>query len=512
MRRARVVGAGSGYEDVEDGAVGPGRARVGDHAALVGPPAVPNPHRDVDAAFGRGLRPEVQRELAGLLASSVRQPHGLDGLLHRGAEELAAPAAQGRRIVGQPGLPAAELGLPLAALPRLHAVLVVELHQRARFHQLVEERREPSAQGGPVTGQVLDQQVRERFGGGPHPDVGAGFSRELADQEHEGAETGLEIAVGSAVAQLDDGLVDLAQQHAGLQQVGRLLLEQEVGRHHGAHRFVGGAADGVVDHAKLGAQLARGPRPVDRAQGVLPEAPADGQQRVVLHQDLVVLAPGADAAAREVAVNLPSARFQGRPDVVDAVLSFRQHDPPDHRLHVLVGQLHVDPETALETLQGRGAGERGLPGADEEQAVSEPLAAGLDEILDDIGPVGVLSDVLLHLVEEDDRAGHPAARSQGVLQGGDERVRGDVRRLRELGAQGLPGLLLAVGEIWIRFKQGPGDEGAHVQVVQLPAKLPALRLDQVTHPVVEAVLAEPEAEPRLGKALGEPRRLEHDSE
>ena len=317
---------------------------------------------------------------------------------------------------------------------------------------------------------------------------------------------------GAAVAQLDDGLVDLAQQHAGLEQVGRLLLEQEVGRHHRAQRIVGGAADGVVDHAKLGAELAGRARPVDRPQGVLPETPADGQQRVVINQDLLVLAAGADAAAREVPVDLPGARFQGRPDIVDAVLALGQDDPPDHRLHVLVRQLDIDPETPLETLQGRGARQRRLSGGDEEQTVAEPLAAGLDEILDDIGAVGALSDVLLHLVEDDDRAGHLAAGSQGVLQGGGELVDGDVGRPRELGPQRLSGLLLAVRETGVRGEQGPGDEGAHVEVVQLPAKLPALRLDQVTHPVVDAVLAEPEAEARLGKALGETRGLEDDPE
>ena len=442
----------------------------------------------------------------------MHQPYGLHRFLHRGAEELAAPAAHAGQVVGKLALPVAELGFPFAALPRLQAVLLFELHQRARLHQLVEERRELSAQGGPVPGKVFHQQVRQGLGGGAHPDVGAGLARELADQEHEGAEPGLEVAAGSPVPQLDDGLVKFAQQHAGVQQIGLQFFEQEIRRHHRTERSVGRAPDGFVDDLKLGAQLARHAGAVDGAQGVLPEAPANWEQWVILHQNLVVLAPGADAAAGEVAVDLPGARFQCRLDVVDAVLAFGQDDPPDHRLHVLIRQLHVDPETALETLQGWGAGKRGLSGADEEQAVAEPLAAGFDQVLHDIGAVGALSDVLLHLVKDDDGAGHPAAGSQGLLCRRGELFRGDVRRLRKLGAQRRPGFPFAVCEAGVGGEQCFRDDGAHIQVVQLAPELPACRLDCFLHLVVDAVLLEPEAEARLGVALGEPRGLEHDPE
>ena len=73
------------------------------------------------------------------------------------------------------------------------------LHQRAGVHQLVEVRRQAAAQRCAVTGQVLDQQIRQRPHVRPHADVGPGFARELANQEHQGADAGLELALGRAV-------------------------------------------------------------------------------------------------------------------------------------------------------------------------------------------------------------------------------------------------------------------------------------------------------------------------
>ena len=365
----------------------------------------------------------------------------------------------------------------------------------------------------PVAGQVLDQQIRHRPHRRANADVGLGFTRELADQEHQRAEPGLQLSVGSAAFELlDDGLVDLPEQHAGLEQVGRDLVEQEIRRHDRAHRIVGGAADGVVDDTELRAKLPGHTRMIDRAQRVLPEAPANGQQRIVLDPDGLVFPEGSDAGTDQVPVDLPGAHIQRGLNVVHAIRTFREHHPADHGLHVMVRQLDVDCEPALKALQRGRAGQHRLSGPNEQKAIAEPLAARFDDLPYDVGTAGVLSDELLHLVENDDGARHLVPGGERILKRGDELVGRDVPRLRKLGAQCLSRCPFAFGEARVRPEQSPGDERTHVEVVQLTPKASTFYLQRGVDPIAESVLPEPEAEARLRKALREVRGLEHDSE
>ncbi len=358
----------------------------------------------------------MQRQLAWLLAVSLLESYRPHRLLHCGAKELSTFAAHARKIVCESALPIAELGLPVAALSCLQTVLVVELHQRARVHQLLQERRQLAAQDGAVLGQVFHQQVRQRVGIGAHADIDTGFAREFADQEHQSTQPRLELTIGRSVIALpDNSLVKLAEQHAGLQQVGRYLVEQEVGRYHRTHRIICGVADGVVNDAKLCTELTRRSCTIYRPQRVLPESPANGQQRIVFHQDRLVLVAGADPGAVQVTVDFPDIGVQRRLDGLDAVLSLGQNNPPGDRFDIIVRQFHIDCESALETLQRWRAGQGRLSGTHEEQAITKPLAAGFDDFLNDIGTVGIVSDVLLHLVEDNDRAGHIAVRRQRIL-------------------------------------------------------------------------------------------------
>ena len=490
-----------------------GGARLGEHGALRGTPPVADPHREI-AALRRRLGAGVQRQLARFLARPVGEPHRPQRRTHRAAEQRRAHAAHGGRISGEPPLPVAELRFPVAALAGLQAVLPAQLHQRAGGDQVVQERRQPAAQRRAVGRQVPHQQVGQRLRGGVHADVGPGLARELADQEDQRAQPRLEEVVVSAAGALpDDGLVQLAQQHAGLLQARRLLVEQEVGRHHAAQRLAGGAADGIVDDAELGAELAGGAGAVDRAQRVLPEAPAHRQQRVVVDQNRLILGARADPAAGQVAADFPGVRLQGRADRGHAILALGQHHVPDHRLDVGIGQLHVDREAALQAVQRRGAGQRRLTGADEQQAVAEPLAARLDHLLDDVGAVGVLADVLLHFVEDDRRRRQRAAAGrQRLLQRVDELVGGDVGGLGELPAHHRPDLALVAGEVGIGGEQRAGDDRTHVQVLQLAPKRAPFRLDRGAHLLVEAVLLEPQTELRQGPALRQTGGLEDDAE
>ena len=84
--------------------------------------------------------------------------------------------------------------------------------------------------------------------------------------------------------------------------------------------------------------------------------------------------------------------------------------------------------------------------------------------------------------------------------------------LRELDPERGPCIFLVGGEVGVGCEQSPGDQGAHVHVVQLAPKLTSLGLHRGTDLIVDAVLLEPDAEARLRIALGKIRGLEHDSE
>ena len=88
-----------------------------------------------------------------------------------------------------------------------------------------------------------------------------------------------------------------------------------------------------------------------------------------------------------------------------------QHDLAHDGLDVLVGQRDLDSEAVGELLQGGRGGERALAGGDEEDLALEPCRAALDDVLDRQRLVVVVADVLLHLVEHDERERQLARRS-----------------------------------------------------------------------------------------------------
>ena len=176
---------------------------------------------------------------------------------------------------------------------------------------------------------------------------------------------------------------------------------------------------------------------------------------------------------------------------------FLQYDAARDRLDIGVGKFDVNGETALQALKRWRTGQRRLAGSQEQKTVAEALAAGLDHFLHDIGTTGVVADILLHLVEDDDRAGHLTIGRQGVLKGGNKLVGGNVLRFRELRPERGPGLFFAGGEVRVGRQQSFGDQRADVHVVQLTAEIPTFRLDHGTDLVVDTVFPQPDAETRL---------------
>jgi hypothetical protein len=88
------------------------------------------------------------------------------------------------------------------------------------------------------------------------------------------------------------------------QQVRLQLLEHVVGRDDGPDRLLGKVLERIVDNAELGAELARRARRINGSEGVLPEAEADGQERIVIDQEVAVLRPGTDRGAGELTLDL----------------------------------------------------------------------------------------------------------------------------------------------------------------------------------------------------------------
>ena len=136
------------------------------------------------SALGR-IGTEVYCELAGFLALAVEQLHGANRTLHRRAQQLGALAAHPGRIVDQLRLPVTELRLPLAALPGLQAVLVIELHERAGGDELIELLRQLTPQRCAVLGEIRHQEVGKYCRRGPNADVDAGLTGKFANQEDQ---------------------------------------------------------------------------------------------------------------------------------------------------------------------------------------------------------------------------------------------------------------------------------------------------------------------------------------
>ena len=231
---------------------------------------------------------------------------------------------------------------------------------------------------------------------------------------------------------LADDLVYLAQQHAGLQHVGGQLAVHEVRRHHRAQRLLGHMAHGLEDDLQLRAQLARRAGPVHRAEHPLPEAAAHRQQRVVGRQHLVVFARRADFRLGQLSPDLSTAGAERRLYLAQLIGCLAQHDLARDRLHIGVRQFDGDGEAPLQPLEQRGAVQGRLPGAHEQYPAGKALAAGLRQLLHRVAAIGIVADVLLHLVQHDQRAGHLAVHAQDLVDHVQGLVHGDVGDVGEL--------------------------------------------------------------------------------
>ena len=505
---AQLIGRLARQEDEDRGTVGARRTRGVEQLLLAHGPAVPNPQRDALAVAGRRRLVTRDDDLAGLLRGALQDLHRADDAVGLGVDLLVTADLDVGVVVGELALAAPELGVPLGALLGLETVLVTDLHQRAARCQLLEQRLDGAAQLAVVGEQVVDEQVGDVLLRGTHADVGACLARQPADEEHEPADPPRELAlVGSVLREIDDPLVDLAKEHTRVDHLRGERLEQVIARNGRTETTVGEPRDGVVDDAELRAELAVRSGRVDRAEAVLPEAAAHRQERVVVDDDVAVLRALTDARALELARNLAAVLLQEVLHRRDRRGLLLQEHLADDGLDVLVGELDADGVAVGQLLQLGRRGERALARGDDEHVAVELLRKRFGHFGDERRAVVGVADVLLHLVEDEQRARGTSVAAdelQHALDGGEELLGRDVGATRrELRLQRVARLGLGGREARVAREKRVGDVLADVEVVQLGRPLLPRAFDSALHLVEPALIVEPQAELRLRVLVGQ---------
>ena len=458
------------------------------------------------------LGAEVRGDAPLLAAIALEDLYALEPGAALVAQQVGALACDALRVAQDARDLAAVLVVPGAALPGLHAVLVAHPHDLPAVLELDEQVGQTFSQIGAARTEIRDEQVGQCVWTRCDAEVCAWVAGQLADQEDEPADARFEQVVVGARFELLDELVDLAREDPGLQEVGGDLFEDEVARHDAAEVRVRRRAGRLVDDLELVAELPRRAALVHRPQEPLPEATPYRQEGVVRHEDVAVLGAMRDLGADEVPGDLPDVVGEHVIDAADLVGLLGQDDLADDGLDVGVGQLDLHGEAPHQLLEHGGARQRGLARADEEQAPAELLAAGLGDLLDEVVARLVLADVLLDLVEADQRERELAVDGEGVADGVDHLLGRDVGGLGELLAQERAGLLRAGGEAGVDIQERGSDVRRHVEVAQLPAPVLASGLDVALDRVDVALVAQPHHEAGEGVLLGQAHRIEDEVE
>ncbi len=124
----------------------------------------------------------------------------------------------------------------------------------------------------------------------------------------------------------------------------------------------------------------------------------------------------ADLAAGDLPCDLAGACVEGGGELVDVGRVLAEDDLADNIVHVLVLELHLHCEAIGQLLQDRGSEQLRLARGDDQDSRVETRAAALNEVLNGEGLGTVLVDVLLNLVEHDQREGDDPRGARDVLQ------------------------------------------------------------------------------------------------
>ena len=416
-------------------------------------------------------------------------------------EELVTPELDIRGIVAQAGLSIAELPIPFGALAGLEAVFLADAHQDAVVGKLPERRIDRTAEFNIVGGKVVDDQIGEMALGRPDAGIRPRIPSQPADQEDQPADAARKRALG--LVDPDDPLVDFAQQHTGIDHLGRERVEQFVSGDHRAERPGGQLAQGVMDDTQLRAQLAVGAGGVDLAETFLPESPTNRQQGIVVDKGRAVLGGLAETGPLELPRDLAAVLVEQRAQAVDGAGLLLEQNLAGDGLHIGIGEWDADREAIHQLLEEWHVGQRALPSADNHHAAVELLFNGFCDLRDEHGAFGGITDILLHFIQHDERARQPVGAAGGmrqrVLGRAQELLRADVGGLgRKLRPDRLPGFDLAGREGWVAGEDGAGERAAHIEIIEFAFETPTLRLDRGSHDIEVSLGVQPHAEPCLG--------------
>ncbi|MCY1296721.1 hypothetical protein D9M68_783400 [compost metagenome] len=115
-------------------------------------------------------------------------------------QEIDADVFYPLQVATQIGLFLAEGVVPLGTFLRLQAVFGAGAglhgHDQAVICQLLKEFWHLGTDGVFTLVEVINQQVAEHVGGGPHTAVCSRIGGQFTDQQHQGQDAGLELIVG----------------------------------------------------------------------------------------------------------------------------------------------------------------------------------------------------------------------------------------------------------------------------------------------------------------------------
>lgn len=183
--------------------------------------------------------------------------------------------------------------------------------------------------------------------------MSATASRELADQKDQSAKALGEPALFGAVVKAADRLVNLAEQGACFTQIRADLLKDKIRGNSGAKILPGHLTNSLMNDLELCSKLAGGAGNIHRPQNMLPEASTNRQERIVVHNDVVVFRAGGNARSGKLAVDFAGMGIKHIFYGLFLVCFFRQHDTACDCLYIGIGQLDWNGKPADETLKQR---------------------------------------------------------------------------------------------------------------------------------------------------------------
>ncbi len=444
----------------------------------------------------------------------MHQSKGCRGSVNPAAEELVADARDLHLVLSHRRdlLPVG--AIPLRAFGGLEPVLVADLEELAALREGFEFRFHVAPKRRRVRRDVVHQQVGQSGRRGSHPLIDGLFPGQLPDQKRQSAKVAAQTALLCCVVKPSDAGVELAKQDARADQVGRQGIEQvrcrdgrpQFPRREGVQR--------VVENPQLRTELAVSAASIHGAEARLPEPATGRQQRVVVDSVGGVLRAGADARVLQVPGHLAGVILEQLLDLGNGARLLGEQNLAGHGFDIGVDQFHPNDEPVAELGQMRRIGrERRLAGANQHQAAVETGLDRFREFGDRRRSILVGADVLLHLVEHEHRMRQVVTVRERAPGGIDELFRRDVLSgRRELRLQRLQDGLLVAGGTGNGVGDRSPEHGTHIEVVEFPPPVLALRLNGRPHRVEQALATQPEAEPRLRVLFGPAARPQEDRE